>query len=80
MLDEATSELDTSLEEEVHRGIESLEDSYLTVVIAHRLSTVTDTDRIYTVEDGWIAETGDHDELLEKDGTYADLYELQTRS
>ena len=80
VLDEATSDLDTGLEEEVYRGIESLDREYLTVVVAHRLSTVTDADRIYTVEDGQITEVGDHDQLVAANGTYADLYEAQARS
>jgi subfamily B ATP-binding cassette protein MsbA len=80
VLDEATSDLDTGLEEEVYRGIESLDREYLTVVVAHRLSTVTDADWIYTVEDGQITEVGDHDQLVAADGTYADLYEAQARS
>jgi subfamily B ATP-binding cassette protein MsbA len=78
VLDEATSDLDTELEKRVHAGIEAMERDYAIVVIAHRLSTVTNADRIYAMEDGSIAEAGPHEELLEKDGQYASLYSVQT--
>jgi len=76
VLDEATSDLDTTLEERVHSGIEGLSD-YAMIVIAHRLSTVTGADRIYAMEDGRIREQGPHEELLERRGTYADMYAKQ---
>lgn len=74
VLDEATSDLDTKLEERVHAGIGSLDNDYAVLVVAHRLSTVTDADRIYTMSDGNIIESGPHDELLSNDGLYASLY------
>jgi subfamily B ATP-binding cassette protein MsbA len=77
VLDEATSDLDSRLEEQVHRGIEELDAEYITIAIAHRLSTITGADRIYTIEDGVITEKGRHRELLEVDGQYAELYQLQ---
>jgi subfamily B ATP-binding cassette protein MsbA len=80
VLDEATSDLDSSIEERVHRAIEAMERDYAMLVIAHRLSTVVNADRIYTMEDGAVQEVGSHHELVEKDGTYADLYATQTRS
>jgi subfamily B ATP-binding cassette protein MsbA len=80
VLDEATSDLDSSIEERVHRAIEAMERDYAMLVIAHRLSTVVNADRIYTMEDGAVQEVGPHHELVEKDGTYADLYATQTRS
>jgi len=78
ILDEATSDLDTELEERVHRGIENMAQDYTLFVIAHRLSTVTNADRIYTLKDGSIMEAGTHDELLHHDGTYARLHSLQS--
>jgi ABC-type multidrug transport system fused ATPase/permease subunit len=48
-----------------------------TIVIAHRLSTIREADRILVIEKGTIAETGSHDELVEQDGTYRKLFELQ---
>ena len=78
ILDEATSDLDTSLEKEVHEGIESMDRDYAMLVIAHRLSTVTNADRIYTMEAGRIVEKGDHEELISNSGAYASLYSVQS--
>jgi len=77
VLDEATSDLDTVLEERVHRAIEQLDREYVTFVVAHRLSTVINADRIYAMENGRIAERGRHQELLEQEGAYARLYGVQ---
>lgn len=77
VLDEATSDLDTSLEKEVHEGIESMEQDYGILVIAHRLSTVTNSDRIHTMDDGEIVESGEHETLLAMNGKYASLHNLQ---
>lgn len=78
ILDEATSDLDTHLEREVHEAIEAMEREYAIVAIAHRLSTVTGADRIYTMSAGQIVETGSHQELVQEDGKYAGLYASQT--
>lgn len=78
VLDEATSDLDSTIEESVHRAIESMERDYAILVIAHRLSTVVNADRIHVVEDGKITETGSHDELVAQGGTYNELYATQT--
>lgn len=79
VLDEATSDLDSDLEREVQSQIESMSQDYGTIAIAHRLSTVKNADRIYTVEDGQIIETGSHQDLIEDNGKYADLYEIQSQ-
>jgi len=79
VLDEATSDLDTSLEERVHAGIESMDRDCLTFVVAHRLSTIRDADRIYVMDDGALAESGTHDELTERGEIYAELYRSQVR-
>jgi subfamily B ATP-binding cassette protein MsbA len=79
ILDEATSDLDSSLEREVKASIESMEREYAIVGIAHRLSTVKNTDRIYTVDDGRIVEAGRHGELVDAGGQYAELYALQSQ-
>jgi len=78
ILDEATSELDSGIERDVHRSIRSMRRAYTTIAIAHRLSTITDADRIYTVERGEITQVGSHDELVERGGTYSRLYGLQS--
>jgi subfamily B ATP-binding cassette protein MsbA len=78
VLDEATSDLDTQLEMHVHRAIEEMERDYAMIAIAHRLSTVTDADRIYTMDDGRIVESGTHEELIEEKGQYAGLHASQS--
>jgi subfamily B ATP-binding cassette protein MsbA len=79
VLDEATSDLDSNLEKEVQAAIESMDRDYGIIVIAHRLSTVKNADRIYTVDDGEIIESGTHRELLVEEGEYADLYTIQSK-
>jgi subfamily B ATP-binding cassette protein MsbA len=80
VLDEATSDLDSNLEKEVQSAIESMDRDYGIVAIAHRLSTVKNADRIYTVESGEIIESGTHGELLADDGEYAELYTIQSKA
>ena len=78
ILDEATSDLDTRLEGEVHAAIETMDRDFGIIAIAHRLSTVRNADRIYTLADGQIAEVGSHDQLMANGGEYAALHQLQT--
>ena len=78
ILDEATSDLDSNLEREVQRAIESMDREYGIIAIAHRLSTVENADRIHTLERGEITETGTHGELVEDEGKYAELYAIQS--
>jgi len=80
VLDEATSDLDSNLEKDVQAAIESMDREYGIIVIAHRLSTVKNADRIYTVDNGEIIESGSHSELLAEDGDYADLYTIQSKA
>ena len=77
LLDEATSELDSESERKVQQALAELMRERTTLVIAHRLSTVIGADRIYTIEQGRIVESGSHAELLAKNGAYARLYALQ---
>ncbi|WP_424017668.1 ABC transporter ATP-binding protein [Halorientalis pallida] len=77
VMDEATSDLDTSLEENIQANLEASEQDRILIVIAHRLSTVVNADRIYAMEDGRITESGTHDDLVEEGGTYAELYASQ---
>jgi ATP-binding cassette subfamily B protein len=74
LLDEATSALDTESERQVQEALARLMKGRTTIVIAHRLSTVVDADRIYVVDKGRVAQAGNHAELLAADGLYASLY------
>lgn len=77
ILDEATSALDTESESLVQKALANLMQNKTSVVIAHRLSTIRRADLIVVMERGQIIETGTHNELLERGGTYKRLYELQ---
>jgi subfamily B ATP-binding cassette protein MsbA len=77
ILDEATSALDTESERAVQQALDSLMHGRTTLVIAHRLSTIEHADRIVVLQDGRVAETGNHAELLAANGVYAHLYHLQ---
>jgi subfamily B ATP-binding cassette protein MsbA len=76
ILDEATSALDNRSESLVREALDRLMLNRTTLVIAHRLSTIRRADQIAVVSEGRVVETGTHDELLDKAGTYAELYEL----
>ncbi len=77
ILDEATSALDTKSERVVQEALDNLMKNRTVIVIAHRLSTVQNADNIVVINDGNIAESGTHDELLAKNGAYAALYKMQ---
>ena len=77
ILDEATSALDSITEQQIQRSFSQLSVGRTTLIIAHRLATIRDADRIVLVEDGEIKETGSHEQLLAENGKYARLYEAQ---
>lgn len=77
ILDEATSSVDTRTEERIQKAMDNLMKGRTSFIIAHRLSTIKDADVILVMKDGDIVEQGTHDELLAKNGFYADLYNSQ---
>jgi subfamily B ATP-binding cassette protein MsbA len=79
ILDEATSNLDTESERFIQDSLSVLMENRTTLVIAHRLSTIQKADQILVIEDGEVVEKGKHQELLEKQGRYFELYTYQTR-
>lgn len=77
ILDEATSALDTESERLVQEALERLMKTRTTIAIAHRLSTIKNADRIYVLYEGRIVESGKHDELVQKNGYYKRLHDMQ---
>ncbi|KAH0790554.1 ABC transporter family protein [Histomonas meleagridis] len=79
LLDEATAALDTESERLVQQSLESFRHGKTSILVAHRLATVVHAEKIFVFQDGHIAETGTHEQLLKKNGIYADLakYQLQ---
>ena len=77
LLDEATSNIDTRSEILIQKGLDQLMQGRTSLIIAHRLSTIRDSDLILVLKDGNIIEQGNHEELMAKNGFYADLYNSQ---
>jgi ATP-binding cassette subfamily B protein len=78
ILDEATSAVDNETEAAIAKSLEKITKNRTTIAIAHRLSTIRHSDCIYVMEYGKIIEAGTHEELLEKEGVYANLWRVQT--
>jgi ABC-type multidrug transport system fused ATPase/permease subunit len=77
IFDEATSNIDTETEVKIREALTELTRGRTTFIIAHRLSTLHDVDRILVIDGGRLVEDGQHDELLRRGGVYAGLYEAQ---
>ncbi|OTB05557.1 hypothetical protein M426DRAFT_56873 [Hypoxylon sp. CI-4A] len=77
LLDEATSSVDTDTEQKIQEGLSALCSGRTTFIVAHRLSTVMNADTIFVVANGEIAEHGNHEELIAKNGKYAELWSKQ---
>lgn len=77
ILDEATSSVDTETEREIQEALDNLIQGRTTIAIAHRLSTLRSANKVVVMEDGRITEIGPHDELLQREGTYARLHQAQ---
>lgn len=78
ILDEATSSVDTVTEQKIRRAMLKICENRTSILIAHRLSTIRDSDLILLIENGQIVESGTHEELMELNGQYAQLYRTQT--
>ena len=78
LLDEATSAVDNETEAAIQRSLRRIEGRQTTIVIAHRLSTIRHADRIYVLDGGRVIEDGTHDQLIGKQGIYANLWSVQT--
>ena len=79
LLDEATSSLDAETESKIQKAVSFLTEGRTTIVIAHRLSTILNSDKIYVIENGQIAGSGSHDELLNTSSIYKNFYEKQIK-
>ena len=77
ILDEATSALDTATEQAIQQSLSELSVGRTSLIIAHRLTTIQNADRIIVVDDSGIVEQGSHKQLLERRGRYANLYDAQ---
>lgn len=78
ILDEATSSIDSETEQAVQNAMKVLMEGRTTLVIAHRLSTVKNADKIILLDKGKIVEEGDHDQLIAKKGKYYEMYQAQS--
>lgn len=79
VLDEATSNIDTETESLINKALSVVSKNRTTIVIAHRLSTIQNADKIIVLENGYKVEEGTHQELLEKNGTYSNIYRSQIK-
>jgi len=80
ILDEATAAMDTQTERQIQSALNRLTENRTTIIIAHRLSTLRDADRLIVIENGKMPEAGTAVELLEKKGVYYKLYKMQAEA
>jgi ATP-binding cassette subfamily B protein len=77
VFDEATSSLDSHSEQEIQKALDTVAEGRTTITVSHRLSNIANSDMIYVLKEGKVAEQGTHTQLLDKDGVYAHLWKLQ---
>ena len=77
LFDEATSALDNVIQKEIQDSIEKISDYYTIIIVAHRLSTIINCDKIFFLENGEIVDSGTHEELLQKNKNYKKLYKTE---
>jgi ABC-type multidrug transport system fused ATPase/permease subunit len=77
VLDEATSNIDTETESLIQDALNKITKDRTTIIVAHRLSTIKNADKIIVLHKGKVREVGNHEELLNKEGLYYNLYKLQ---
>ena len=80
LFDEATSALDNETQDEIQKAIDNMKNEYTILIIAHRFSTVINSDKIYYMEDGVIKDEGTHEELLKSSKAYRELYEKELKN
>ena len=80
ILDEATSALDNTTEILIQKALDKLSKDRTTIVVAHRLSTIRNADKIAVIQKGKVKEIGSHDELIDRNGIYTHLYNLQFKT
>ena len=80
LFDEATSALDNETQDEIQKAIDNMKREYTILIIAHRFSTVINSDKILFMEDGVIKDEGTHEELLKRNKSYKELYELELKN
>ena len=79
ILDESTANIDSETEQSVGKAITELKQGRTTLIIAHRLSTIKNADNIFVLNKGVVVESGNHEQLLQKDGVYKKMYETQIK-
>ncbi|WP_294032111.1 ATP-binding cassette domain-containing protein, partial [Thiolapillus sp.] len=80
VFDEATSSLDSKTEQAIQKTLDQVAQHHTTLVVAHRLSTVVDADEILVMDKGRVCERGTHQELLDRKGMYAEMWDLQQKN
>lgn len=79
LFDEATSALDNETQSLIQKSINNMKGNYTMLIIAHRLSTIINSDKIYFIDNGKVIDEGTHEELLQKNKEYKNLYEMEIK-